>query len=57
VVPSRLNEMAGELLVPGWVCTLGARLDHFAAALGWSLAVAAAVVLLWTLFRLVRPRS
>jgi uncharacterized protein (DUF2235 family) len=56
-LPPRLNELAATLLEPGWVCTLGARLGHFAGALGWSLVAAALVVLFWTLFRLLRPRS
>jgi len=49
---------------PGWVNRTHACSNHFVAAIehsarvvGWSLLIAAAVVLFWTLVRLVKPRS
>jgi hypothetical protein len=63
-MPKTFAEFKHSLLNPGWTSGVhGVRADvaaafgHVAWVVGWSLLIAAAIVLFWTLVRLVWPRS
>ena len=45
------------ILHAGWFTDAGSGLHYFSAAVVWSVIAAAIIVLLWTLFRLIRPRT
>ena len=55
VVPASIANAVGDLKGP--VFELGAALGNVVWVVGWSLVIAAVVVLFWTLVRLVWPRS